>query len=122
FTTLPVVKPPFGYHCLLSPATGARVWPCAVSFGGARDAFMGKCNKKSATEILDYFYENVGSFTSTTDAQQGDLIKLRISYMNNIFVCLRVVLHNFHPEVINARQHAVAAGKILYLGISDTTA
>jgi aryl-alcohol dehydrogenase-like predicted oxidoreductase len=66
----PVPKPTngLGYHRILSPTAGVRVSPLclgAMNFGDAWEAFMGKCDKNTAFEIMDYFYENGGNFIDT---------------------------------------------------------
>ncbi|MCJ1351431.1 MAG: hypothetical protein MMC33_001415 [Icmadophila ericetorum] len=43
-----------------------------MNFGDAWQGFMGKCDKKTSFEILDYFYENGGNFIDTANNYQGE--------------------------------------------------
>lgn len=36
-----------------------------MNFGDAWESFMGTCDKKTAFEMLDYFYEMGGNFIDT---------------------------------------------------------
>ena len=68
FAPTPHPKTVLGYHRILAPSAGVRVSPLclgAMNFGNAWESFMGKCDKKSTFEILDYFYESGGNFIDT---------------------------------------------------------
>ncbi|OJD36419.1 norsolorinic acid reductase [Diplodia corticola] len=65
FPPPPDAKSALGWHRILSPSAGVRVSPLclgAMNFGDAWKQFMGECDKKTAFEILDYFFENGGNF------------------------------------------------------------
>lgn len=56
------------FHRVMSPTAGVRVSPLclgAMNFGDAWQDFMGKCDKKTTFEILDYFYQQGGNFIDT---------------------------------------------------------
>lgn len=88
FPTAPAPKTALGYHRILSPSAGVRVSPLclgAMNFGNAwyrtfyttncepllifisREAMMGKCDKKTTYEILDFFFESGGNFIDTAN-------------------------------------------------------
>ncbi|KAA8903436.1 aryl-alcohol dehydrogenase-like protein [Sphaerosporella brunnea] len=179
----PAPKPasPLGYHRILSPTAGVRVSPLclgAMNFGDAWKEFMGACDKKSAFEILDYFFEHGGNFIDTANVYQGEeseewlgewmgsrknrdqlviatkftsgypsgkngekvlsnfqgnhakslhvsleasLRKLQTSYVDVLYVHWWDFTTSI-PELMQALNRSVAAGKVLYLGISDTPA
>ena len=67
----PAPKPPslLGYHRILSPTAAVRVSPLclgAMNFGEAWKDFLGECNKQTAFEMLDYFYEMGGNLSVCT--------------------------------------------------------
>ena len=75
FTPAPLPKSLLGYHRILAPTAGVRVSPLclgAMNFGNAWEEFMGKCDKKEAFQILDYFYENGGNFIDTANNYQAE--------------------------------------------------
>jgi len=56
------------YHRVMSPTAGVRVSPLclgAMNFGDAWSDTMGKCDKKTVFEILDYFHQQGGNFIDT---------------------------------------------------------
>lgn len=70
-----------GYHRIFAPSAAVRVSPLclgAMNFGEAWKEFMGECNKETAFQILDYFYEAGGNFIDTANAYQNDESELWI--------------------------------------------
>lgn len=64
-----------GYQRILAPTAGVRVSPLCLgtmNFGDAWQGFMGKCDRKTSFEILDYFYDNGGNFIDTANNYQGE--------------------------------------------------
>ncbi|KAF4308260.1 Norsolorinic acid reductase [Botryosphaeria dothidea] len=181
FPIPPEPKSALGYHRILSPTAGARVSPLclgAMNFGNAWESFMGKCDKKTTFEILDFFFENGGNFIDTANNYQGeeseewlgewlkernnrDQIvlatkfttcypsgkageKLKTNFQGNHAKSLKhsvnaslkklqtdyidlLYLHWWDfstsiPEVMQSLHHLVQAGKVIYLGVSDTPA
>ena len=64
-----------GYQRILAPAAGVRVSPLCLgtmNFGDAWQGFMGKCDKETSFEVLDYFYDNGGNFIDTANNYQGE--------------------------------------------------
>ena len=64
----PQPKSLLDYHRVLSTTAGVRVSPLclgAMNFGDAWEESMGKCDKKTSFEMLDYFYEQGGNFIDT---------------------------------------------------------
>lgn len=180
FPLPPKPKSHLGYHRVLAPTAGVRVSPLclgAMNFGDAWSGFLGECNKETAFEMLDYFFDNGGNFIDTSNNYQMEesekwlgewmetrqnrdqivlatkfttpypsepAVKLKQNYAGNHSKSLRVSLEAslkklqtsyidllyIHwwdyttsiPEVMHALHHVVAAGKVLYLGISDTPA
>lgn len=64
----PKAKSLLDFQRILSPTAGIRVSPLclgAMNFGDAWVDLMGKCDKKTTFEILDYFYEQGGNFIDT---------------------------------------------------------
>ena len=56
------------FHRVMSPVAGVRVSPLclgAMNFGDAWEEVMGKCDKKTVFEILDYFHQQGGNFIDT---------------------------------------------------------
>ncbi|KAK8161080.1 NADP-dependent oxidoreductase domain-containing protein [Phyllosticta citrichinensis] len=75
FAPAPTPKSALGYHRILSPNAGIRVSPLclgAMNFGDAWSDFMGKCDKKATYEILDYFFEQGGTFIDTANNYQSE--------------------------------------------------
>ena len=75
FQPLPKPKSLLGYHRILAPVAGVRVSPLclgAMNFGDAHKALLGECDKKTAFEMLDYFYENGGNFIDTASNYQNE--------------------------------------------------
>lgn len=69
----PRPKTDLGYYRMLAPTASVRVSPLclgAMNFGDAWKDFMGECNKSTAFEILDYFYESGGNFIDTANNYQ----------------------------------------------------
>ncbi|KAL0263403.1 hypothetical protein SLS55_002383 [Diplodia seriata] len=149
-----------------------------MNFGEAWEGFMGKCDKKTTYEILDFFVESGGNFIDTANNYQGEeseewlgdwmeerknrdqivlatkfttffpsgkggekvksnfqgnhskslrvsleasLRKLKTSYIDLLYVHWWDFSTSI-PEVMQSLHHQVVAGKVLYLGISDTPA
>ncbi|KAF1965219.1 hypothetical protein BU23DRAFT_378047, partial [Bimuria novae-zelandiae CBS 107.79] len=68
FAGPPKAKSLLDYHRVLSPNAGVRVSPLclgSMNFGNAWEQSMGKCDKKTTFEILDFFYEQGGNFIDT---------------------------------------------------------
>ncbi|GME39749.1 Norsolorinic acid reductase [Neofusicoccum parvum] len=181
FPIPPEPKSALGWHRLLSPTAGVRVSPLclgAMNFGNAWEGFMGKCDKTTTYEILDYFFEQGGNFIDTANNYQGeeseewlgdwmkernnrDQIvlatkfttcypsgkggeKIKGNYQGNHAKSLKhsvaaslkklqtdyidlLYLHWWDfstsiPEVMQSLHHLVQAGKVIYLGVSDTPA
>ncbi|CBX89962.1 hypothetical protein IAQ61_003512 [Plenodomus lingam] len=169
------------FHRVLSPTAGVRVSPLclgAMNFGDAWEESMGKCDKKTTFEILDYFHKMGGNFIDTANNYQneesetwiGEWMKergvrdeivlatkfttcypnpnnsprQRINYAGNSTKSLRMSLEaslkklqtdyidllyvhwwdftTSIPELMQSLDAVVKAGKVLYLGISDTPA
>lgn len=75
FAPAPEPKSALGYHRILSSTSGVRVSPLclgAMNFGDAWEAFMGKCDKKTTFEMLDFFYEQGGNFIDTANNYQDE--------------------------------------------------
>ncbi|KAF2467666.1 Aldo/keto reductase [Lindgomyces ingoldianus] len=83
--------PPFGnppkpaslldFHRVLAPSAGVRVSPLclgAMNFGDAWEDVMGKCDKKTSFEMMDYFYEMGGNFIDTSNNYQNEESELWI--------------------------------------------
>jgi hypothetical protein len=63
-----VAKSLLDFQRILSPTAGVRVSPLclgAMNFGDAWEGLMGKCDKETTFQILDYFYEQGGNFIDT---------------------------------------------------------
>ncbi|KAJ3349206.1 hypothetical protein HDU83_000682 [Entophlyctis luteolus] len=70
----PLPTTPLGFHRVLSTTAGVRVSPLCLgtmNFGDAWTAFLGKCDKTTAFEILDHFYASGGNFVDTANNYQG---------------------------------------------------
>jgi hypothetical protein len=73
FGDAPVAKSLLDFQRVLSPTAGVRVSPLclgAMNFGDAWNEMMGKCDKKTVFEILDFFYDQGGNFIDTYVARQ----------------------------------------------------
>lgn len=71
----PKAKSLLDFQRVLSPTAGIRVSPLclgAMNFGDAWVDLMGKCDKKTVFEILDYFYEQGGNFIDTANNYQNE--------------------------------------------------
>ncbi|KAI4159152.1 MAG: hypothetical protein LQ342_006799 [Letrouitia transgressa] len=71
----PTLKSLLHRHRILAPTAAARVSPIclgAMNFGDAWESFMGTCDKKTAFEMLDYFYEMGGNFIDTASNYQDE--------------------------------------------------
>jgi hypothetical protein len=74
FGDAPVAKSLLDFQRVLSPTAGVRVSPLclgAMNFGDAWSDMMGKCDKKTVFEILDFFYDQGGNFIDTYVVQQS---------------------------------------------------
>lgn len=68
FGNPPQPKSLLDFHRVLSTTAGVRVSPLCLgtmNFGDAWESFMGKCEKETAFEMLDYFFEQGGNFIDT---------------------------------------------------------
>jgi hypothetical protein len=68
FGAPPKAKSLLDWHRVLSPNAGVRVSPLclgAMNFGDAWEQGMGKCDKKTTFEILDFFHDQGGNFIDT---------------------------------------------------------
>ncbi|USW49466.1 Putative NADP-dependent oxidoreductase domain-containing protein [Septoria linicola] len=75
FPPAPKPKSLLGYHRILSPTAGVRVSPLclgAMNFGDAWKDYLGECNKETAFQMLDFFYENGGNFIDTANNYQAE--------------------------------------------------
>ena len=69
--TAPPPAPPkslLARHRVLAPTAAVHVSPIclgAMNFGNAWKSIMGECNKETAFDMLDYFYEQGGNFIDT---------------------------------------------------------
>ncbi|RMZ72469.1 Norsolorinic acid reductase [Pyrenophora seminiperda CCB06] len=62
-------------HRVMAPVAGLRVSPLCLggmNFGDAWEELMGKCDKKTVFEILDYFLEQGGNFIDTANNYQAE--------------------------------------------------
>ncbi|OCL14398.1 norsolorinic acid reductase [Glonium stellatum] len=181
FGDIPTPRSLLDFHRILSPTAGVRVSPLclgAMNFGDAWKEYMGECNKQTAFEMLDYFFDNGGNFIDTSNNYQGEESEtwigewmakrgvrdqmvvatkfttcfpanhrrpeLKINYAGNSSKSLRISIEEslkklqtnyidllyVHwwdwstsiPELMQSLNDLVTAGKVLYLGISDTPA
>ncbi|CAI6342126.1 unnamed protein product [Periconia digitata] len=63
------------FHSILSPSAGIRVSPLclgAMNFGNAWEEGMGKCDKETAFEMMDFFWEKGGNFIDTSSNYQNE--------------------------------------------------
>ncbi|KAF3039523.1 hypothetical protein E8E12_005760 [Didymella heteroderae] len=75
FGDAPVAKSLLDFQRVLSPTAGVRVSPLclgAMNFGDAWSDMMGKCDKKTVFEILDFFYDQGGNFIDTANNYQNE--------------------------------------------------
>lgn len=75
FKPAPEPVTPLARHRILSPTAAIRVSPLclgAMNFGDAWKEFMGECNKQTAFEMLDFFYESGGNFVDTANNYQSE--------------------------------------------------
>ena len=181
FAPAPEPKSLLGYHRLLSPSAGIRVSPIclgAMNFGNAWEPMMGKCDKSTAFEMLDYFHSMGGNFIDTANNYQNEesetwlgewmakkgvrdemviatkfttgykaydssivnksnfggnhsksirlsveasLKKLQTSYIDVLYMHWWDFTTNI-PELMQTLNDMVTAGKVYYLGVSDTPA
>ncbi|KAH7313197.1 NADP-dependent oxidoreductase domain-containing protein [Rhexocercosporidium sp. MPI-PUGE-AT-0058] len=130
FTPVAVPKSILGYHRVLSPTAGVRVSPLCLGVMNfviskvctVRKQAMGECNKETAFEILDYFFEQGENFIDTLkNSINTSLKKLGADYIDLFFVHWWDFTAST-PKLMQSLNHLIAAGKVLYLGISDTPA
>ncbi|PYI31901.1 sterigmatocystin biosynthesis dehydrogenase stcV [Aspergillus indologenus CBS 114.80] len=116
-----------------------------MTFGGRQQRRYGDCTRKDAFALLDHFYEQGGNFVDTASGyQEGESEVLVGAWMaarqnrdqmsnyggNNAKSLKYLDLLYVHwwdytssiPELMHALNDLVVAGKVLYLGISDTPA
>ncbi|KAF2789568.1 aryl-alcohol dehydrogenase-like protein [Melanomma pulvis-pyrius CBS 109.77] len=75
FGNPPQPKSLLDFHRVLSTTAGVRVSPLCLgtmNFGDAWESFMGKCEKETAFEMLDYFFEQGGNFIDTANNYQNE--------------------------------------------------
>jgi len=63
------------FHRVLAPTAGVRVSPLclgAMNFGEAWENIMGKCDRKTTFEILDFFHKQGGNFIDTANNYQNE--------------------------------------------------
>ena len=72
----PVPPPPpkklLARHRALAPTAAVHVSPICLgglNFGNALKHILGECNKDTAFQILDYFYDQGGNFIDTSVTQ-----------------------------------------------------
>ncbi|KAI9768525.1 MAG: hypothetical protein M1839_004014 [Geoglossum umbratile] len=146
-----------------------------MNFGEAWKSILGECNKETAFEVMDFYYDQGGNFIDSSNSYQeqeseiwvGEWMKKRgnrdeivlttkftsgyrndihipVNYAGNSSKSLHISIEeslkklqtsyidilyvhwwDFSTPVLEIMQslnHLVAAGKVLYLGISDTPA
>ena len=73
--TAPTPPPPknlLARHRVLAPTAAVHVSPICLggwNFGNAWKDVLGECNKDTAFQILDYFYDHGGNFIDTLVTQ-----------------------------------------------------
>ncbi|KAF2121104.1 aryl-alcohol dehydrogenase-like protein [Lophiotrema nucula] len=75
FPPPPEPKSLLEFQRVLSPTAGVRVSPLclgAMNFGDAWEAGMGKCDKSTTFEILDFFWDQGGNFIDTANNYQNE--------------------------------------------------
>ncbi|KAF1948871.1 aryl-alcohol dehydrogenase-like protein [Byssothecium circinans] len=75
FGTPPKAASLLDFHSILAPTAGVRVSPLclgAMNFGDAWEEWMGKCDKKTTFEMLDFFYKQGGNFIDTANNYQNE--------------------------------------------------
>ncbi|KAF4636291.1 hypothetical protein G7Y89_g1800 [Cudoniella acicularis] len=75
FPPSPPPKKVLGQYRMLAPNASVRVSPLclgSMNFGDAWEDFMGKCDKETTEQILDYFYEAGGNFIDTSNNYQDE--------------------------------------------------
>ncbi|CAA9965036.1 Norsolorinic acid reductase [Pyrenophora teres f. maculata] len=75
FPEPPKAVSPLEVHRVMAPTAGVRVSPLclgAMNFGDAWTDLMGKCDKKTAFEIMDYFHAQGGNFIDTANNYQAE--------------------------------------------------
>lgn len=75
FQHSPAPKSALGRHRQLAPTASVKVSPIclgAMNFGNAWEAMMGKCDKKTAFEMMDFFKSNGGNFIDTACNYQNE--------------------------------------------------
>ncbi|KAI6841721.1 Norsolorinic acid reductase [Hortaea werneckii] len=136
-----------GRHRQLAPNAAIRVSPLCLGcmiFGDKQQERYGVMTKQAAFDMMDEFYNQGGNFLDTANGYQlgaeshksnfvgnnqksmklsieDSLKKLQTTYIDLFYI------HwwNFTttiPEVMHSLNDLVVAGKVLYLGISDTPA
>lgn len=64
----PKPKSLLGYHRQLAPSAAVKVSPLCLGtmgFGTQLEELMGRCDRNTSFEILDFFYESGGNFIDT---------------------------------------------------------
>ncbi|KAF2205477.1 Aldo/keto reductase [Delitschia confertaspora ATCC 74209] len=73
FGSIPQPKSLLEYHRVLCPKAGVRVSPLCLggmNFGDAWEEALGKVDKKTAFDMLNYFFDNGGNFIDTSNNYQ----------------------------------------------------
>lgn len=76
--TAPIPPPPknlLAHHRVLAPTAAVHVSPICLgglNFGNAYKDILGECNKDTAFQILDYFYDQGGNFIDTANMYQAE--------------------------------------------------
>jgi len=68
FAPAPEPKSALGYHRLMAPSGALRVSPLflgAMNFGTEWVDLVGECDKKTAFDMMDFFYEQGGNAIDT---------------------------------------------------------
>ncbi|KAI6082005.1 putative aldo/keto reductase [Hypoxylon rubiginosum] len=70
----PKPKSLLGYHRQLAPSAAVKVSPLCLGtmgFGTQLEELMGRCDRNTSFEILDFFYESGGNFIDTANVYQN---------------------------------------------------
>ncbi|CAD0113198.1 unnamed protein product [Aureobasidium uvarum] len=124
FDPAPKPKSLLGYHRVLAPTAGIKCSPLclgAMNFGTGWKEFMGECDKDTSFAVLDAFFDLGGNFVDTANAYQceeseewiGEWMEKKRN-RDQMVTSVEEVMHG-----LNA---LITAGKVLYLGVSDTPA
>ncbi|KAF2728311.1 aryl-alcohol dehydrogenase-like protein, partial [Polyplosphaeria fusca] len=115
FGAPPKAKSLLGFQRVLSPTAGIRVSPLclgAMNFGDAWEPSMGKCDKNTTFEILDFFYDQGGNFIDTSNNYQNEESELWIgewlsSRKNRDEIVLATKFTTCYPDPRNSPQQRI---------------